>query len=327
MNKPRVFVTRKLSPQVLAPLHDVAEVEIWPEDLTPPARSVLLEKVPHLEGLLTLLTDPMDATMIQALSPTCKVISQMAVGVDNIDLAAASARGIPVGHTPGVLTESCADFTWALLTAAARRVAEGDREVRHGIWRPWGPSVLLGADISGATLGIIGFGRIGQAVARRARGFGMRILYNDLQPNPAAEQELAASFVALDELLAQSDFISVHTFLSKETYHFIDREKLQKMNPAAILINTSRGPVVDPDALIWALQNHVIAGAALDVFEPEPIPADSPLLKLDNVVITPHIASASNHTRRRMAEIAVQNLLAGLRGERLPFCANPQVYG
>jgi glyoxylate reductase len=323
MDKPAVFITRKISDTALEKLEGRASVEVWEEE-TPPSYELLLEKAAQVNGLLTLLTDRIDANLIEHAGPDLKVISQMAVGFDNIDAKAAAAKGIPVGNTPGVLTETTADFTWALLMAAARRVSEGDREVHAGLWRAWGPDVLTGYDVYGATLGIIGFGRIGKAVARRARGFEMRVLYHD--PHCEPDSEIQAECVGMDELLAQSDFVTLHTYLSKETTHLIGRDQLRKMKKTAVLINTSRGPVVDPDALEWGLREGVIAAAALDVTEPEPIPTGSPLLKLDNLIITPHIASASKATRRRMAEMAVDNLLAGIRGERLPNCANPEVY-
>lgn len=323
MDKPAVFVTRKISETALKKLAGQANVEVWQEE-TPPPYDLLLEKAAQVAGLLTLLTDRIDANLIAHAGPDLKVISQMAVGFDNIDVKTATAKGIPVGNTPGVLTETTADFTWALLMAAARRVSEGDREVHAGLWRAWGPDVLTGYDVHGATLGIVGFGRIGKAMARRARGFEMRVLYYDPQCEP--DSQIQAECVEMDELLAASDFVTLHTYLSPETYHLIGREQLRQMKNTAVLVNTSRGPVVDPEALEWALREGVIAAAALDVTEPEPIPGDSPLLKLDNLIVTPHIASASKATRRRMAEMAVDNLLAGIRGERLPDCANPEVY-
>ncbi|MBE0696597.1 MAG: D-glycerate dehydrogenase, partial [Anaerolineaceae bacterium] len=285
MTQPLVFVTRKIAETALKKLEQQVDIEIWPEE-TPPPYTLLLDKVTQVDGILTLLSDRIDANLIEHAGPKLKVISQMAVGFDNIDAKAATAKGIPVGNTPGVLTETTADFTWALLMAAARRVSEGDREVHAGIWRTWGPDVLTGYDIYGATLGIIGFGRIGQAMARRAKGFSMRVLYHD--PHCEPEGAIEAECVGMDELLAQSDFVTLHTYLSPETYHLIGPEQLKKMKPTAILVNTSRGPVVDPEALAWALSEQVIAAAALDVTEPEPIPTDSPLLKLNNLIITPH---------------------------------------
>ncbi len=324
MPQANVFVTRKVAQQALDRLAGKVQVEVWQQD-DPSPYDVLLEKAAAVEGLLTLLTDKIDANVIER-GKNLKVISQMAVGFDNIDTAAATRKGIPVGNTPGVLTETTADFSWALLMAAARRVVEGDKEVRAGIWRAWGPDVLTGYDVYGATLGIVGFGRIGLAMARRAKGFGMTILYTDPNCGKEAGAALGAECVDLDELLARADFVTLQTFLSQETYHLIGREQLQKMKRTAILVNTARGPVVDPEALAWALENQVIAGAALDVTEPEPIPRDSPLLKLDTIVIAPHIASASKATRLRMAQMSVDNLLAGLQGQKLPNCANPEVY-
>jgi glyoxylate reductase len=322
MTEPAVFISRKISKSALKKMEGQARVDVWQEE-TPPPYELLLEKAAQVDGLLTLLTERIDANLIAHAGPNLKVISQMAVGFDNIDAKAATEKGIPVGNTPGVLTETTADFTWALLMAAARRVSEGDREVHAGIWRTWGPDVLTGYDVYGATLGVIGFGRIGKAMARRARGFDMRVLYHD--PFSEPDKEVQAESVELDDLLAQSDFVTLHTFLSKETYHLIGREQLRRMKPTAILVNTSRGPVVDPEALAWALENNVVAAAALDVTEPEPIPRDSPLLKLENIIICPHIASASKATRLRMAQMAVDNLFAGLDGKDLPNCANPEV--
>lgn len=324
MAKSCVFVTRRIDAAVLERLAKFADVETW-QAKDPPPYNLLAEKAAQVDGLLTLLTDKIDAALIDSVGPRLKVISQMAVGFDNIDVKAATKKGILVGNTPGVLTETTADFTWALLMAAARRVVEGDKEVRRGLWRPWGPDVLTGYDIFGATIGIIGFGRIGQAVAQRARGFGMKILFND--PNCAQEAgaALGAECASLADLLRQSDFVTLHTYLSNETYHLIGHEQLRQMKPTAILVNTSRGPVVDPDALAWALQNNIIAGAGLDVTEPEPIPSGSPLLGLENIIITPHIASASKATRLKMANIAADNLIAGISGQPLPYCVNPEV--
>ena len=325
MNKPKVFVSRLIHEPALDKIRAVAEVEVWPVN-SPPPKSVLREQAGKVDGLLTLLTDPIDAEVILGSHGNLKVISQMAVGFDNIDIKIATAQKIPIGNTPGVLTETTADMTWALIMATARRITEADRQVRQGIWQPWGPHVLTGMDVYGATLGIIGMGRIGQAVARRAKGFNMRILYTDLQRVPEAENELGADFVDLDRLLAEADFISVHSFLSPENYHLIGKAQFEKMKPGAIFINAARGGLVDPSALIEALQNGQISAAGLDVFEPEPIPADNPLLRMENVIMLPHIASASKQTRLRMAMIAADNLIAGVQGKRLPYCANPAVY-
>ncbi len=303
-----------------------AEVEIWPDELPPPY-PVLLQKVAGVDGLVCLLTDKIDAQLIQAAGPNLKVISQYAVGYDNIDVRTATEHRIPVGNTPGVLTEATADLTWALLLAAARRVVEGDRYTRLGKWKTWGPTLLLGADLSGATLGIVGLGRIGVAVARRAQGFNMRILYHDVTRQPQVEEELHLEYVSFDDLLTQADFISVHTWLSQETYHLFGEAQFNRMKKTAVFVNAARGGIVDQQALYTALKSGRIACAALDVTEPEPIPPDSPLLQLDNIIIVPHIASASVKTRTRMAVMAAENLLAGLAGCRLPNCVNLEVYG
>jgi lactate dehydrogenase-like 2-hydroxyacid dehydrogenase len=323
MTQPSIFVTRRIPDQGLELLQPVGEVVVW-EDELPPPYEVLQREAARAEGLLCLLSDRIDAGLIRSL-PRLRVISQMAVGVDNIDLAAATAARLPVGHTPGVLTETTADFAFALLMSAARRLPEGERWVQTGRWRTWGPTLLMGQDIHGATLGIVGLGRIGSAVARRAQGFGMRILYTDHAESPAA-QELNAEFCPLDTLLAESDFISLHAPLTPETHHLIDARAFGLMKPSGVLINTARGPLVDPQALYDALSQHRIAAAALDVTEPEPIPPESPLLTLDNCLIVPHIASSSVATRTRMATMAAENLIAGLAGNPLPYCANPQVY-
>jgi glyoxylate reductase len=249
------------------------------------------------------------------------------VGHDNVDVAAATARGIPVGNTPGVLTETTADMAFALLMAAARRIVEGADYVRAGRWRTWGPTLLLGHDVHGATLGIVGMGRIGQALARRASGFDMKVTYFDPYCDEAKlPREGVGQRCELDQLLAESDFVSLHVPLTEDTHHLIDAEALAKMKATAVLVNTSRGPVVDPDALYDALRDGQIAYAALDVTDPEPLPDGHKLLTLSNCLVVPHIASASHATRTRMAVMAAENLLAGLRGERLPNCVNPQVY-
>ena len=325
MTKPRVFVTRRIPDKGLEMAQQAADLEIWLDPLPPPY-ATLLQKVKGCEALLCLLTDRIDANLMDAIGPQVKVISQMAVGFDNIDIAAATARGIPIGNTPGVLTDTTADFAWALLMAAARRVVEGDKFTRAGEWKTWGPIDFLGPDVTGATLGIVGFGRIGQGLAKRAQGFDMRILYFDRQRNPEAEQKYGAQFVELETLLRESEFVSLHTVLSPETYHLMDDVRLGQMKRSGILINTSRGPVVDPAALYRALSSGTIAYAALDVTEPEPIKLDDPLLTLDNIIIAPHIASASYQTRDKMATMAAANLIAGLQGARLPNCVNPQVY-
>ena len=326
MSLPRVFVSRVIPEDGLRAIRETTDATIW-EDELPPPRDALLQSVEGRDGILTLLTDRVDAELLDRAGPQLHVVSNFAVGYDNIDVAECTRRGIPVGNTPGVLTETTADLAWALLLAAARRVSEGDRYVRAGKWKTWGPMLLLGPDVHGATLGIIGFGRIGQAVARRARGFGMRILYHDPhRVSPAVEAEHGAEYRTLEGLLPEADFVTLHVNLSAETKGLIDADRLRWMKPTAILVNTSRGPVVDSMALVDALRDGVIAGAALDVTDPEPLPADHPLVGLDNCLVVPHIASASRRTRGRMAEMAAANLLAGVSGKRLPTPVNPEVY-
>jgi len=322
MSKFKVFVTRRL-PIALEQLQQIADVEVWSER-QPPAYDMLLKKIEAIDGLLCLLTDRIDRQAIE-VGTSLKVISQMAVGYDNIDIPTATARHLPVGHTPNVLTDATADFAWMLLMAAARRVVEADRFVRAGQWQTWEPDLLLGPDIAGATLGIVGLGRIGQAVARRARGFEMRILYAD-RHRSEIEQSLGAECVTFDRLLQESDFVTIHAPLTEATYHLFSQPQFQRMKRSAILINTARGQIIDPDALYQALKERQIAAAALDVTDPEPIPPQSLLLMLNNLIITPHIASASRPTREKMANMAIANLVAGLRGDRLPHCVNPEVY-
>ena len=324
MPKPKVFVTRLIPEKGLEIIRQACDVDVWQAEL-PPSREQLLQHVRGVDGLLCLLTDKIDGEVMDAAGSQLKVISNHAVGYDNIDVNAATARGIPVGNTPGVLTDATADFAFALLMAVARRIPEAERYVHEEKWKTWGPLLLLGADIQGATLGLIGFGRIGKAMARRAAGFDMRVIYYD-PSEKKADRDFNATRVDFETLLEESDFISLHTPLTPDTHHLIDAEAFSKMKSNAVLINTSRGPVVDPDALYEALKEQRIFGAGLDVTEPEPIPTDSPLLTLDNIVIVPHIASASKTSREQMSWMAAQNLIAGLRGERLPNCVNPQVY-
>jgi glyoxylate reductase len=325
MMKPRIYVTRRLPEPALQALLQVCEVEIWDED-SPPPYELIMEKVADKEGLFCLLTDRIDGPLMDA-GPRLKVISQCAVGFDNIDLAAATERGIPVGNTPGVLTDATADFAFTLLMAAARRVGEAIDYVRAGHWKTWGLTLLLGQSVYGAMLGIVGMGRIGQAVAQRASGFDMKVLYYDAFRQHEAEQRLGVEFCPLEELLRRSDYVSLHVSLTEETKGLIDSQALALMKPTAILINTARGPIVDPDALYVALKEGQIAYAALDVTDPEPLPADHRLLELPNLIVAPHIASATVPSRNLMSMRAVENLLAGLRGEALPYCANPEVYG
>jgi len=320
----RVFVTRPIAQPALRRLAQAARVELWDDDL-PPAHDELLRRLARADAVLSMVSDRFDAATIAAL-PKLAAISNLAVGVDNVDLEAATRAGIPVGHTPGVLTETTADLAFALMMAAARRVVEGDQFVRAGKWRTWTPKLMLGRDVWGATLGIIGWGAIGQAVARRASGFGMRILYvSRKDPDPAPANPPGAERVDLARLLAESDFISIHVPLTEVTRHLIGVHELAAMKSTAIIVNTARGPVIDHAALTAALQTGRIAGAALDVTETEPIDPGDPLLKLPGVVITPHIGSASFATRLRMAELAVDNLLDVFAGQIPRRCANPDV--
>jgi glyoxylate reductase len=301
----RVFVTRRLPFAALDRLREVHEVDEWPGDM-PPSPEEMRAGVAEAEGLLSLVTDRVDAAVLDA-APRLRAIANMAVGTDNIDLEAAAERGIPVGNTPDVLTDATADLAFALLLALARKIVPGAAKVRGGEWRTWEPAGDLGADLAGATLGVIGWGRIGQAVARRAEGFGMEVLHSS-----------RSSGVPRDELLARADFVSVHTPLTPETKHLIDTDALARMKPTALLINTARGGVVDQDALRDALHTGQIAGAALDVTDPEPLPADHPLLDAPNLLVVPHVGSATVQTRAKMAAMAVENLLAALDGRPMP---------
>jgi glyoxylate reductase len=304
-DRPKVFVSRVIPEDGLVPIRAATQATIWPEDLPPP-RAALLEAIAGCDGVVTLLTDRVDDEFLDAAGPHLKVVSNYAVGFDNVDVPACTARGVAVGNTPGVLTETTADLAFALLMASARRLPEGDRYVRAGKWKTWGPLLLLGPDVHGATIGIVGFGRIGQAVARRAMGFGMTVVYHDVHRADAeVEAQFGATFLPLEELLPRADFVSLHVNLTPDTKGLIDREKLSWMKPTAVLVNTSRGPVVNGADLAEALRAGTIFGAALDVTDPEPIRTDDPLLSLDNCLVVPHIASASRATRGKMAEMAV----------------------
>ncbi|MGC8971388.1 MAG: 2-hydroxyacid dehydrogenase [bacterium] len=320
----KVYITRRIPEPGIEMIRKEHEVEVNPYDrvLT---REELLQAVKGKDGILCLLTDKIDAEVFDAAGPQLKVVSNYAVGYDNIDVNEATKRGIVVTNTPGVLTETTADLAWALILATARRIVEADKFTRAGKYEGWAPMLFLGQDVYGKTLGIVGMGRIGQAVARRAKGFNMKVLYNDIRRIPEElEKELNATFVSLDELLEQSDFVSLHTYLSPETYHLINEERLRKMKKTAYLINTSRGPVVDENALVKALKEGWIAGAGLDVYEFEPklVPG---LAECENTVLLPHIASASVETRTKMATMAAENLLAVLAGKTPPNPVNPEV--
>ena len=326
MAKPKIYVTRQIFDEAVDRLKDATDMKYWDSEMPPP-RDVLLREVQDIDGLYCLLTEKIDAELFDA-APNLRVVSSMAVGFDNIDVVEATKRGIPVGNTPGVLTETTADFAFALLMAAGRRVSEGDRYTRAGNWKTWGPMVLLGQDIHGSTLGIIGFGRIGVEMAKRAKGFGMNIVYYDVIRNEEREKEYGATYCSdVKDLLAQSDFVSIHVNLTPETRHLINADTLSGMKSTAVLVNTSRGPVVDQTALYHALKDGTIGAAGLDVTEVEPISMDDPLLTLENVIIAPHIASGSVVTRTKMSLMAVDNLLAGLNGEPLPNTPNPEVRG
>ncbi len=320
---PTIAVTRVIPDAGLRLLREAAEVRLWEEEL-PPGPEQLAALLRGCDGALTLLTDAIDGAVLDR-EPQLKVISNLAVGYDNVDVPAATARGVAVCNTPGVLTETTADFAWALLMAAARRIVEGVDFVRDGKWTTWGPTLLLGRDLTGATLGIVGFGRIGREVAKRARGFEMTVLAYDPVADEAAARELGVTYRALDDLLREADFVTLHVALSPETERLIGARELGLMKAEAVLVNAARGPVVDTDALVAALRGGEIGGAALDVTDPEPLPADHPLVSLPNAVVVPHMASASVATRDRMAETAARNVLAVLRGERPPGIVNPEV--
>lgn len=324
MAKPKVFVTRIIPDKGLDLVKDFCEVDLWTEDL-PPNRDELMKRVKGIDGLLCLLTENINGEVMDAAGSQLKVISNYAVGFDNIDVNAATERNIPVGNTPDVLTDATADFSFALMMSAGRRVLEGDRYVREGKWKTWGPMLLLGNEMRGSTLGLVGFGRIGKAMARRAVGFDMNVIYYD--PLETRHDPIVkANSVDFETLLEESDFISLHTPLTPDTHHLIHAQTLGKMKPNAVLVNTSRGPVIDMDALYEALRDKKIFAAGLDVTEPEPLPLDHPLLTLDNFIIAPHIASASRVARDKMAWLAAKNLIAGLEGKHLPNCVNQDVY-
>lgn len=323
-NKPLVILTHPLPEDWIAPLRDHAELRIGPEGgtgLTP----ALEEALPQARGLLCLLDDPIGADLL-GRAGKLQVVTNMAVGYDNIDVDACTALGIPVGNTPGVLTEGTADLTMALLLAAARMLPQASRDAREGRWNTWDPTGWLGADLKGSIVGIVGMGKIGSAVARRAAAFETRLIYHNRSSRPEIEEQLGAEQVTLTALLEKSDFVCLHVPLTEETRGMIDREALRMMKESAVLINAARGEVVKTSALVTALREGWIRAAGLDVTDPEPLPPEHPLYGLDNCLITPHIGSATHHTRRTMAKLAVNNLLAGLQGERLPHCVNPEVY-
>ncbi len=323
MATPRIYITRPLPAQALRRLEGAVEYRMWDREAEPVSRDVLLREIVDVDGIICLLTEKMDAEAIER-ARRCRVISQVAVGHDNIDVAAATKRGILVTNTPGVLTETTADMAWAILMATTRRVVEGDKFTRSGRWKTWELMGFTGQDVHGATLGIIGLGRIGAAIARRSLGFEMPLLYYNRRRDEALEKKLGATYVSLDDLLQRSDFVVVSTALTPETRYLIGERELGLMKPTAVLVNISRGQVVDQRALYRALVDKKIWAAGLDVFETEPIPMDDPLLRLDNVVIPPHLGSASIATRIKMATMAVDNCLAGVTGRIPPNLVNPE---
>jgi glyoxylate reductase len=317
----RVFITRTVPGRAVELLREAGhDVEIWPGELPPPPAD-LAAALARSHAVMAMVVDRITPEMIAAAS-NLRVVANMAVGYDNIDPTAAAEAGVWVTNTPGVLAETTADLAFALLLAAARRVVEADRDTRAGGWKTWSPTGFLGQDVFGATLGIIGLGEIGEAVARRARGFRMRLLYHSRTRKPALEADLGLAFCTLPELLSESDFVTIHTPLTPQTHHLIDATALAAMKPGAILINTARGQVVDQDALVEALRSGRLGGAALDVTTPEPLPLDHPLYTFPNVIITPHIGSASHATRARMAEMAAANIIAALAGREPPNPVN-----
>jgi glyoxylate reductase len=319
----KVLVTRQIPEAGLSLLRDTCDLEIYLQDQAIP-RQLLLEKVSGVDGLLCLLSESVDEELLSS-APALKVVSNFAVGYDNIDVNAATRRGIVVTNTPGVLTDATADMAWTLLLAATRRVGEGDRLMRQRRFQGWGPLFLLGNDITGKTLGILGAGRIGSAVAERSMGWNMKILYYDREENRELESKFSAKKVELDHLIQSADFITIHLPLNAETQHLINENNLKKMKRSAVLINTARGPIVDEKALVVALRDKWIAAAGLDVYEQEPLMAEG-LGELENVVLAPHIGSATVKTRDDMARIAATNLLAVLKGERPPNPLNPAVF-
>ena len=325
--KPRLFVSRMLPGTAIEKLRYYFDVEIWGE-YTPPPRDVYLDKIKNVDAIVSLLTDLIDAELLNE-ARKLKIIAQYAVGVDNIDLDACTRKGIFVTNTPGVLAESVAELTIGLIFAITRRIVEGDKFVRSGEWEKtktgWHPTLLLGMDVKGKRLGIIGMGEIGYQVAKRARALGMKILYYSRTRKFDVEKELKAEYKSLEEVLTDSDIVSLHVPLTNETKKMIGERELRMMKDTAYLINTSRGKVIDEKALIKALENSWIAGAALDVFEIEPTPRDNPLLKLSNVVVTPHIGSADRETRERMALMVAENLIEFYNGRKPPNLVNDDV--
>ncbi len=323
--QPKVYITRRIPESGIKLLQESCDVEIWDSDDVVP-RDVFLKAISNKDAVLCLLTDKVDAETMD-VAKSVKIFANMAVGFDNIDVEECTKRGVMASNTPGVLTDTTADFAFTLLMAAARRIREGHEFIQAGKWETWGPLLLMGQDIHHATLGLIGLGRIGTEMARRGQGFSMRVIYNDVVQREDLEQELGLEYADFDTVLQESDFVSMHVPYMPATHHLISTEQLAMMKQSAVLINTARGPIVDPQALYTALKSGEIWAAGLDVTDPEPIPMDDPLLTLDNCLIAPHIASASFNTRSDMSELAANNILAALSGERPSTILNPDVLG
>lgn len=324
MPSQKIYITRShIIPEAIEYLDGIYDIEVWQQN-SPPPRELLLEKARESDALLTEVTDIIDADLLDA-ADNLKVVANRAVGLDNIDIPAATRNGILIANTPGVLHESCADFTFGLILSLARNIAFGERQIRAGKWKVFDQIPYLGTDVHGATLGIIGMGLIGTAVARRARAFDMRIIYHSRTRRHEVEEELGAEWREdMDGVLSDADYVSLHMPLTPETEYMIGRRELELMQPTSFLINTTRGRTVDPRALYDALADRTVAGAAIDVTDPEPIPFDDPLLTLDNLLVTPHIASASSQTVRRMGQMSADNIIAALNGDPMPSCVNPE---
>jgi len=318
--KPKVYITRRIQSEGLNVLEPFCDIELWEED-RPIPKTILLEKVKGIRGLISMLSDPIDEEVI-ANAKALKVVANFGVGYDNIDIACCTREKIRVGNTPGVLTDATADLAFALLLTLARRIEKGAQYVKEGRWLSYSPTLLIGKDLSEKTVGIIGFGRIGQAVAKRAKGFGMRVIYANPSRKPEIEDQIGAQCVFFNELLEDADFISLHCPLTPKTERLIGEKSFERMKKEAILVNTARGKVIDTEALIRALRTKRIAAAGLDVTDPEPLLQDHPLLKLDNCLVVPHIGSATTRTRGRVAEMSAKNILAGINGEALPYPVN-----
>lgn len=323
MVKPKVYVTREMPERGLRIIKQKFDAEVW-SDYAPPPKKLIIEKAAEVDALATLLSDKIDSEVYDA-APNLKIVAQMAVGFDNIDIVGATKRGICVTNTPGVLTETTADFAWTLLMAVARRVVEADHYVRNGEWKVgWHPMMFQGRDVYGATIGIVGLGRIGCAIAKRAQGFDMKVLYYDVVRRPDFEKKYNIKFTKIDQLFQEADFVTINAPLTKETKNLVDEKKLKSMKKTAYLINNARGPIINEKALYKALKEGWIAGAGLDVFEQEPTPKENPLLQLSNVVMAPHISSSSFETRSKMSEMVAENLVTFFEGRTPPNLVNPK---